>query len=683
MLSLLKVIILLFTILYLPGYPMAKLIASSRSLALGSAPLLTIFVFLILGVILGTVGITGISATYLMLLTPFILGAIALWRCVKSKQIEPVRHKQVQVIVQICVYVCISLAVTYFVFLRGLGDVSNAIQESDNSAHLGSIIETAEDGNYSILKSATYPLESIANGSAPSLSYGFYPNALHVIASFGLSILNVNAPLAENAVITLFAGIIYPISSWVLLSFLFPNDKKTIYAGAIAVPAFSAFPFALCTFGPLYPNLCSLCCMPLLCASFISIISSLKSDRQALRERLLLFVLVSAAVCAIQPSTIFSAYIFLAPFCVHSLSDYMRNTLKSKRPVVIASCIGLSFVFVAIWTALFSSPAFSGVTTFHWPSLLSWKDGISNITTLSLRLMKSQTFLAVLLVIGLVSVASRREVRWLIASFTLMAAITYVGMVSDGFAQSYLTGFWYTDQWRTSACVAIIGVPLASIGMASVLDFISHVSRITQQYSGAEGSHINASVLASYLIMALCLFSPVKILAWPAEESALQYVKAQIHLNAAPSQSVPYSDEDKAFVEKANKLIPQGSLVLNVPDDGSSYAFLSGDINTYYRSNRIPDETFTSKLLRLHFSDIDNDSDVKEAVRENGISYVMLLDMSGYPQDSNEDSLWSLAGTHEKSMWSGLTSDALSEVKSLNLVLTDGTRYLYKINLDN
>lgn len=683
MLSLLEVILLLLVILYLPGYPMAKLIASSRSLALGAAPLLTIFVFLISGVLLGAIGITGKTATCLMLLVPLFLGTIALSRCAKTKKSKPVRRKQVEQFLQICIYVCMSLAVTYFVFLRGLGDVSNAIQESDNSAHLGAIIETAEEGNYSIFKSTTYPLASIANGTAPSLSYGFYPNALYVIASFGLSILKVTAPLAENAAVTLFAGIVYPISSWVLLNLLFPNDKKTIYGGALAVPAFSAFPFALCTFGPLYPNLCSLCCMPLLCASFISVISSLRSGGPIQIKKLLLFVLVSAAVCAIQPSTIFSAYIFLAPFCVHCLSAYMRNTLKSRQPYIVAASIGLSCTFVAIWTILFYSPIFSATTTFHWASLLSWRDGIANITTLSLRLMKSQTFLAVLLVIGLISAASKRESRWLIVSYILMATFTYIGMVTDGIAQSYLTGFWYTDQWRTSACVAIMGTPLASLGIATLLNLITHIARLAPQNIGTADNRFSPSALVSFLIIALCLFSPVKPLAWPAEESALQYVKKQIGLNAVPSQSVPYSDGDKAFVERATELIPKDSLVLNVPDDGSSYAFLNGGINTYYRSNRIPDETFTSKLFRLHFAEIDNNADVQDAVRKYGISYVIILDMSGYPQDSSEDSLWSLAGTHVKSMWSGLSADALSGVKCLDLVLTDGTRYLYRINLGN
>lgn len=87
-----------------------------------------------------------------------------------------------------------------------------------------------------------------------------------------------------------------------------------------------------------------------------------------------------------------------------------------------------------------------------------------------------------------------------------------------------------------------------------------------------------------------------------------------------------YSAEEQRFVRKVLEMIPGGALVINQPHDGSAFAYGLDGLNTYFRHIDTEGTTEQSRTIRDHLSDIATDSTVREAVRNSGAQYVLLLD---------------------------------------------------------
>lgn len=82
-------------------------------------------------------------------------------------------------------------------------------------------------------------------------------------------------------------------------------------------------------------------------------------------------------------------------------------------------------------------------------------------------------------------------------------------------------------------------------------------------------------------------------------------------------------------MKQVEQIVPDGSLIINVPDDGSAFSFAADGLRTYYRYTREYDvsyETSESRIIRNSLRNIADNQYVQDAVRSIGAQYVLQLD---------------------------------------------------------
>ena len=122
--------------------------------------------------------------------------------------------------------------------------------------------------------------------------------------------------------------------------------------------------------------------------------------------------------------------------------------------------------------------------------------------------------------------------------------------------------------------------------------------------------------------------------------------------------------------------MPEGELVLNMPYDGSVFAYAADDLDVAFDAfgrESTPDE----ELLRQGVCDIATNETVASAAEHAGIRYVLQLDQGQGDQGFSEDaSLYLLGYVPEE--WEGITS-ITDETPGFEVVLAEGDMRLYRI----
>ena len=133
---------------------------------------------------------------------------------------------------------------------------------------------------------------------------------------------------------------------------------------------------------------------------------------------------------------------------------------------------------------------------------------------------------------------------------------------------------------------------------------------------------------------------------------------------------------EEVFLTKAKQIVPDGSLILNDPMDGSFLAYSIYGMRMYYR-NFVGfgdvNESAESKLIRLHLNELSINPDVQEAVDKVDAKYVVVL-----RGKEDEASFINLRGDYDPALFTGITSITES-TPGFKLLLKTGPMALYEI----
>lgn len=668
---------LLVLILYFPGAIICTACKGYFSAsALSAAPSISIGLLSILAVVTGYFGISGETATVVMIVLPLILSFLLYQFRNKANRREAHGILRSSFII-LFLYCLFSTIIVSIFFVSQLDGPSSFFQQPDNVSHLAKIKEIAIDGNYSTLTTSSYPLDLVSSGKAPYSSVSFYPNGFLVLASFAVSILGVSAPLAENSAVFVFAAFVYPSAMYYLIKTIFNDDVKCHISGILATSAFASFPLALLVFGPLYPTMAAFCCVPAVAATFINLFSL--DSKNTLVVRAFLFILMSVGAATLQPNSIFTLGVFLIPFCCKEIYKYVQRIKPDYRGRALLASFGFILFVIILWVGLYKSPALSSVTSFNWTALDDPISGIFNVLTLSLRIHVPQFLLSILTIFGIIITCLEKGRRWLCASFLLMCCLYYFGNTSDTIIKQILTGFWYSDQWRTAASCAIMAVPLATAGITKLISILSNAVSFVFSFTGSKFVYPVMTVFVLSLLF-LYIFEPGQLsVGFNTTDSAFGYIAANLESSYRLgnfSGYNTYTSEEAKFIEKVKEIVQDGELIINMPYDGSVFAYLHDDLNLYYKTYKLGTESDSSKLIRQGLKTIDDNDFVKAAVEEIGAQYILLLEKNGYTTQG--DSEWSLYGTYKPRQWKGLSTD-LDNCQSCETLLSEGNMRLYRI----
>ena len=344
----------------------------------------------------------------------------------------------------------------------------------DNAAHLAFIRVMAEGGSFSILHVSAFADQA----------GGFYPAAWHVAAALAVDLAGVSVPVAENALDFLCAAIVFPMGCCALI-FAATGNRRATAAGAAVSVAFAAFPWMFLTYGILCANLAGNALLPSVAAIMVYGGGRGRSRAERLRCGALL-VPGAIALVGAQPNSFFAAVVILAPWLVWragDLADLPALGLAGRRR--LAARIGFGLAAAAIvaagWAVAYRLPMMQGVVSTVWPLVSGLRAALAGIPVLAFRDAPAQPVLGALVVLGfarcLVPVPGRGRLLWLDVSYLLTLVIHVVAVATDGPFKAALSGFWYTDSYRTAALASIAAVPLAAIGLAWAAEILVRALR--------------------------------------------------------------------------------------------------------------------------------------------------------------------------------------------------------------
>lgn len=662
-------------LLLVPGFIFLKAFRCTNLYAAICAPLISVLLFCVAGIVLPPLGNVGAYVVIGLSLGVSLVawGVALLCRGDRDEGFLGKTSVSHSVYGFSAIVSVLVLGLTFVVSLNGPDSFS---QHSDNMAHLGKIKAMIESGYFSTLSTSSY--NAVFDSSQiPFEGVGFYPSAWHVVCALVGSVLDCSPGLTENAVNFVLAALVLPCAMCLLGDRVSRGDKRFSLACGAFSCIFAAFPIGLYLFGPLYPNAASYCCLPILLVIFLDFLRGVEEKKRWV-SYLILFVMGSISIAFLQPNGVFVAAVFLAPYLVYRtpriVSRYALFARFAKGGGIVVLRVLLVVFIAAIWVALNRAPFMQGVVTFGWPAICSISDAVAGAATLSLRPGVPQYLLAALMWLGFVYTFLNRRYFWLSAVLLFSLFSYVVCAATDGPLKMLLTGFWYNDQWRASATVYFAAIPLASLG-ATVL-----VKAIKALVGPKEGKLlVNSSTL--YILMILSIVFAVS---FPSYNIAGEYKKtalgeashALVELNNQTEENALTEKED-AFVARVADYVGGQALVLNFPDDGSAYGYMKYDINLYYKSYLTSGETRNSELIRTGLYSISGDMEVSAAVDEVGAEYVMILERNGFVDNGSYQ--WSLDGSYAIEDWLGIL-EINDNTPGFEVVLSEGDMRLYRID---
>ena len=686
-------IIVAVCLLELPGFLLLRACGAPRLESLGASAPISVALFSLLGIIFGATGILGVL--------PVLLGGVAVSlvcvvKIVACRAFSAVRRKPVESgrleirwrskeIALAVLFVALSSAVMGYYFVLPLDSADSFLQIGDNASHMNFIASMLNGGSLSALDVSQYG--AVFSGSQMPLeeSGSFYPNGWHIVVSFVSTACGVNIPLAENAVNFVFAAFVFPLGVYVLLYRAFDGDLTICLFGAVVACAGVAFPLRTLVVHQIYPNVAGLCCAFSVVALGVALMKSFEAREGDLARWIIGFVVSLVGLVFLHPNVCFVSAIFLVSYAVFvfvpvlvdrlDLAPLRRNAIKA-----IAGAVVLIAALLA-WLFLLNSSAMSSVVNFLWHWTVEPLESLKLILTMALRYGMPQHILAVLVFAGFACGLARRKSRWLSISFLVMCTIFFCGASGDPSLKRLFTGFWYTDPERTSAMVALAAVPLAAYCLYCVYAVLKRfvVRRAEVPSKNTIGSSTTFSswqsgVLAAFLAVLsfVLLYAPVSRLG--LSPTALEKTSEELSYASNKNIAVLYNSDEQAFVRQILEIVPQGALVLNMPYDGSRFAYPVNGLNVYYKTGIALDsdsETQASEEIRLHLDELSESGSVKDAVQSTGARYVVLLNDN--PEKNQDSNAW------DPTNWPGF--DGLDENPYFRALLKDGDMRLYEILL--
>lgn len=623
--------------LYVPGYLALRGFGVARTLAFSFAPLIGVAGYAVLGIAYEAAGIWSSWASQAVPFALLELVVFAVLRmrgrrasaCFGLTDYGCARPRGRVSYDAACLvgYLLFSVVFAGVLFVWYLGFPDSYAQQYDNISHLGKVRVFVESGVWSSLSTSLYsPADAVIN---PLPGSGFYPAAWHSVAALAASSTGVSPAAAENVANFVFTAMVLPSGVFSFVRVAFDGCKSILPFGGVCALLFSGFPWMLIHFGPLYPNLAAFCLIPAAAAVFLLLFQKSCSLGQRVGLLALLVVAIVALVLA-QPNAVFTLGVLLAPFCVWRISRIpQRMGATGRRLDVLRLAFGAAAVCVAVavWLLLYKAPFLQSVVQYTWPPSDKMDEVLFGVLLTGFKAKGSQVVLAVLVVVGAVAALRESRFRWLFFAYVLACVIYCVNDCSGGELKHVFGGFWYTDPWRCGAMASLTGIFLATLGLWSVwrgalkvLDRVSGERRTRLVSAGAAVALACCAVLgATFPGVGLAGFQDGKI--------AFHSVLNGLHREA--STSPIYDEAEQAFVQEVKQVLPSDALVINVPDDGSMFAFPADGLRTYYRYTRTygkSDEVPESAVIRGRLCRIAEDESVQQAVRSVGAQYVLQLD---------------------------------------------------------
>lgn len=436
---------------------------------------------------------------------------------------------------------------------------------------------------------------------------GFYPAAWHQVVALVASTCSGAVTTATNAVALIVAFIIWPLGIFCLSSAIFASRLVQVISLAFSL-ALPQFPFALFSWGPLYPNLLSSSLLPMVIALFVKCLSG---GFPALVPGLLATAWGLVSVGASQPNNVFTfvivAMIVIWCFGVSRIShDSERyRGRKGVRSALLAGWTALCLAVYCLWEwGTFQISLIRGLRTKtpDWFPQGSYWSGIKQILSLTggkpnADFMVYQCLnmlpLSALLIIGLLVLVISRKKTWLVFCWLVFSSLTLVGHSLQNLQlRQYFVGVWYADSPRLFVPVVMFSIPIAAAGLGWLI------------YQLKKWISPKVTRKTEAIILSVCLVLPVGITVDPTRlKNSWYWIGDVFSIRSPTDKTLGLVDEDELdLLLELPRLTPPNSVILGNPWEGAAFAWSLGQRRTIfptlrYASTPMPDRAFLANKL--------------------------------------------------------------------------------------
>ena len=649
--------------LYAPGYLVGRAVSLERFASVAVAPAFSVVALVILGVILNAAHVRCDGWMLLLAcaaLCLLIYGACRVLRGLRGVdgRTHLTRNAVDSEWILVALYVGVAAAVSLVVFVHAMGDPVSFSRNDDTTVHLSVVRGFLDSGTFSTLNVTKY-LDLGESG-------GYYPAAWHVVTAVVASLVGNQVALATNVMIFAVCAFVLPLGVLYLLRQLFPDNKLALYAGSLFSVAFCGYPWGFVVFGQLLSNLLSFALIP---GALGLLIGGLNVSGPSKSGFAVAYACSMISVALAQPNGAFTLGIWSVAFAVSFLWGRNSDDRCSGKRAAIILCL----VACAAWVLLFIAPPLQGVVTYSWKSTLSVPKAIvAGLLFMFTNREGVQPFLTVLVLLGIAKTLKDRRLRWLSVSYIAAFSFYVIDVATDGFVKQLLTGFWYTDYYRTGAMTALFAVPLAALGFAWLVKLgTGLLGKMRLGRQGANNARMVVMVLVAFLLV--CQFAPVRF-AFGKTDVRPGLMKIHAEVSSRYSWEKGLTSEEDAFVKRVMSLAGR-DCVVNVPSDGSCWSYGVEGLNTLFRRSATAGPSGSepyATVLRTKLCDYAASDEVRDAVEKTGARYVMLLDEKSY------DDRTVVKFRYKEEDWVGIES-ITQNTPGFTLVLSEGDMRLYRI----
>lgn len=542
-----------------------------------------------------------------------------------------------------------AAALAWLTVVRGFGPVDQLSSTYDAVFHYSAVahILGTRDGS-------SLTLGTLTN---PAAATSFYPGAWHDLVSLVAMTSGAQVPVATNLTAWSVAALIFPLSALMLARQVLGRSAGAAFATPVLATAFTAFPWALMSFGVLWPNLLGLAVLPAALAVVASLAGTVGASALRPAGAAGLAVAAVPALGFAHPNSVFSLAVLGIFPILWGLLRLARHRILTPRywQPVLGLLVAVGATAVVVWLMV-ASPLLAGVRSFDWPAFTTTPDAIAQVLLLSTNGRPPLWPVAALVLIGAVMSVRRVATSWLVPAHLASGFLYVLAASREDALTAGLTGAWYNDSYRLAAMLAVTGVPLAVLGLVTVAGLVRRALLSApdpvapaMRRRGAGTALVVACTLGLVLgYGGLRVGMHSMLLAEPYQEPA------DVLLD--PSQ--------REFLEEIAPLIPPDTVVAQDPFTGNALLYpLTGHevLFPHLIGTWTPEQTVVATRLR----DAAFDPEVCEAVAATRVGYVLTGPVTFWPWHGGAG--W-YPGLHD-----------IAPVPGFELVATDADTGLWKI----
>ncbi|MCM3845809.1 hypothetical protein ND486_06320 [Pseudonocardia sp. DR1-2] len=544
--------------------------------------------------------------------------------------------------------VVVAAGLAWWTVVLGFGPVDALSSTYDGVFHYNAVAHILQSGDASSLT-----LGSLTN---PSSAVALYPAGWHDLVSLVAMLSGSGVPVATNLTAWVVAGVVFPLSVAALSRQVMGPSPGAALVAPVLATGFTALPWALMSFGVLWPNLLGVALLPGYLTLLLAVVGVAERSVIGAAGAATTLVLTLPALGLAHPNALFSlAVLGLFPV-LWGIGVLARRRLLTRRfwqPVV--AVVGVAGIVAAVLWFMTASPLTAGVRSFDWPAFTDVPTAIGQVLFNSSNGRPDLVVLSVLVVIGAVAALRHVATSWLVPAHVASGALYVLAAADDGTTSAALTGAWYNDSYRLAAMVPVTGAVLAVVGLCAVASVVRHVLLRIPPTAALARRRVVAPALAAVLLAVVVATTGGMSVATHADVLAGPYQR--------PSDAI-LEPGQREFLDEVGRIVGPDDVVAADPFTGNSLLFpLTGRrvLFPHLIGNWTPEQI----LLATRFRDVGTDPTICTAAADLGVDWLLTGPITFWPNHGG--ARW-YPGLHD-----------IAPVPGFELVATGGGQELWRL----